>query len=48
MKVYRVNAEKTARSVMCEDFRDGVLDCPPDECRVLVKPDVCPLLVDVA
>ena len=32
----REDAEKAARSVMDEDWRDGVLDCPPEECRVRV------------
>ena len=32
----REAAEKTARSVMDEDWRAGVLDCPPEECRVRV------------
>ena len=33
----RENAEKTARSVMCEDWSEGVLDCPPEDCKVLVQ-----------
>lgn len=30
-------AEKAARSVMWEDWSEGVLDCPPEECKVLVQ-----------
>ena len=44
----RDDAMKSAITVMREDWSEGVLDCPPEECRVVVKPEVCPLLVDVA
>ena len=44
----REDAEKAAPEVMCEDWSNGELDCPPDECKVMVNPEVCPLLVDVA
>ena len=40
----REDAMRSAIALMRKEWCDGVLDCPPDECRVLIHPVECSLI----